>query len=112
MDTGTGQIMQAIKNLGLEGNTYVIFTSDNGAGVGRTSNAPLSGGKVKLTEGGIRVPFIVTGPNIPANTYNTTPIVGYDIFPTLAALTGSNAALPQDLDGENIAKFRLNSSSK
>ncbi len=108
MDTGVGQILQAVKNLGLEGNTYVIFTSDNGGPANLTSNAPLSGGKVQLTEGGIRVPFIVKGPDVPENTYNATPIVGYDLFPTFAALTGSNAPLPQDIDGENIAPLFLN----
>ena len=108
MDTGTGQILQTIKNLGLEGNTYVVFMSDNGAPNGQSSNAPLLGGKVQLTEGGIRVPFIVKGPNIPENTYNATPIVGYDLFPTFAALTGSNTPLPVDIDGENIAPLFLN----
>ncbi len=110
MDTGVGQIMQAIKDLGLEGDTYIIFTSDNGAATGQSSNAPLLGGKVKLTEGGIRVPFIIKGPNIPANTYNETPIVGYDLFPTFAALTGSSVALPTDLDGTNITPLFLNNS--
>lgn len=110
MDTGTGQILQAIKDLGLEGDTYVIFTSDNGASAGQSSNAPLQGGKVLLTEGGIRVPFIIKGPNIPAGTYNNTPIVGYDLFPTFAALTNSSSPLPADLDGENIAPLFLNNS--
>jgi len=82
--------------------------SDNGAPTGQSSNAPLSGGKVRLTEGGIRVPFIIKGPNISANTYNTTPIVGYDLFPTFAALTGSNTPLGQDIDGENITPLFLN----
>lgn len=110
MDTGIGQIMQAIKNLDLEGETYIIFTSDNGAPGGFTSNAPLSGGKSQLTEGGIRVPFIIKGPNIAENTYNATPIVGYDLFPTFAALTGSSEALPSDLDGTNISPLFLNQS--
>lgn len=110
MDTGTGELLQTIKNLGLDENTYIIFMSDNGAATGGagSSNAPLSGGKVQLTEGGIRVPFIIKGPNIPANTYNNTPIVGYDLFPTFAALTGSSTALPNDLDGTNIAPLFLN----
>ena len=97
MDTGIGQIMQAIQDLGLEGDTYVIFTSDNGAASGQSNNAPLLGGKVHLTEGGIRVPFIVKGPNVPENTYNNTPVVGYDLLPTFAALTGSANPLPVDI---------------
>ena len=110
MDTGIGQIMQAIQDLGLEGDTYVIFTSDNGAASGQSNNAPLLGGKVHLTEGGIRVPFIVKGPNVPENTYNNTPIVGYDLLPTFAALTGSANPLPVDIDGVNIAPLFLNNS--
>lgn len=110
MDTGIGQILAAIKNLGLEGDTYVIFTSDNGAATGQSSNAPLLGGKVELTEGGIRVPFIVKGPNIPENTYNNTPVVGYDLLPTFAALTGSSAVLPTGIDGVDISPLFLSNS--
>jgi arylsulfatase A-like enzyme len=107
MDTGTGDILRLIESLGLDQNTYIVFTSDNGAAANTSSNVPLSGGKVKLTEGGIRVPFIIKGPNVPANSYNTTPVIGYDLFPTFAALTGSNAALPVDIDGVNIAPLLL-----
>ncbi|MFK7935623.1 MAG: sulfatase-like hydrolase/transferase [Saprospiraceae bacterium] len=102
-DTGVGQLLAAITNLGLDNNTYVIFTSDNGAASRQSSNAPLQQGKVYIYEGGIRVPFIVKGPNIPANTYETEPVVGYDLLPTIAALTGASTTLPADLDGQNIA---------
>lgn len=103
-DTSIGQVLDSLKNLGLLDNTYIIFTSDNGATSNATNNnLPLSLGKSRLTEGGVRVPFIVRGPNIPEHVYNSTPVVGYDLFPTFAALTGSSAALPADIDGVDIS---------
>lgn len=102
MDTGIGQLLAEITNQGIDGNTYVIFLSDNGGQANFTNNTPLFRGKTFIYEGGIRVPFIIKGPNIAANTYNTEPIVGYDLFPTIAALTGSSATLPANLDGQNL----------
>lgn len=101
-DTGIGQLLEHITSLGLDENTYVIFMADNGASRGLSDNFPLKRGKAFLTEGGIRVPFMIKGPNIPANTYSTVPVVGYDIFPTFAALTGATTALPT-LDGVDIS---------
>lgn len=101
-DTGIGQLLTAMSNLGIDDNTYVIFLSDNGGQLNTTSNFPLSFGKTFLTEGGIRVPFIIKGPGIPANTYNTEPIIGYDIFPTIAELSGGSTALPSHLDGQSL----------
>jgi arylsulfatase A-like enzyme len=103
MDEGIGLILQAIEDLGLSENTYIIFTSDNGAAVNQSSNFPLLGGKSQLTEGGIRVPFIIVGPDVLPNTYNSEPIIGYDLFPTIASLSQIEAALPTGLDGINIS---------
>ncbi|MDW3648435.1 MAG: sulfatase-like hydrolase/transferase [Bacteroidia bacterium] len=107
LDTGIGMLLQELTNLGLDGNTYVIFTSDNGASAGQSSNTPLSRGKTFIFEGGIRVPFIIKGPNIPADSRNDEAIVLYDLFPTLASLSGSTQALPALTDGKDFSASLL-----
>ena len=62
-------------------------------------NSPLLRGKWDLTEGGIRVPFAMLGPGIAANSQTDTPVVSYDLLPTLADLAGSTQNLPKQLDG-------------
>jgi arylsulfatase A len=106
-DDAIGVLLAEITNLGITGNTYVIFMSDNGAQTNQSSNAPLYRNKSYIREGGIRVPMIVKGPNIPANTTNAEPVVGYDLFPTIADWTGSSAALPSTLDGTSIKNLTL-----
>lgn len=103
MDEGIGLLLDALNNLGLDENTYVIFTSDNGAQANQSSNFPLRRSKTFIFEGGVRVPFIIKGPGITPASYENAPIVGYDLFPTLAALSGIDAALPLDLDGTDIS---------
>jgi arylsulfatase A-like enzyme len=99
MDTSIGMVLDKLKGLGLHKNTFVIFSSDNGGGA---SNKPLQGGKAKMWEGGIRVPMIVTGPGIPANSQSDLPVAQWDYLPTMHKLSGSEAPLPKDLDGENL----------
>lgn len=99
LDTGFGQLLDKIETLGISDNTYVIFTSDNGAG---SKNGPLKGGKASLWEGGIRVPTVVRGPGIEAGSYCDTPVVGWDFLPTFADLAGYRKPLPDDLDGGSI----------
>jgi arylsulfatase A len=102
-DDGIGQLLAEITNLGLDSNTYIVLISDNGGQIGNlTDNSPLSFGKTFLFEGGIRVPFIIKGPNITANSYNTEAVVEYDLFPTIAELTGSPLALPANIDGQSL----------
>ncbi|MGJ8655974.1 MAG: sulfatase [Akkermansiaceae bacterium] len=87
-------------------NTYIIFTSDNGGTEGKvyeryTDNNPLDLGKTSIKEGGIRVPFIVTGPNIAAGVESDVLINGLDIYPTVVEMAG--AKLPEKtLDGLSI----------
>lgn len=99
MDDYTGRILRHLKKMGLEQNTIVIFTSDNGTHRegGRLladtavfhSSGPLRGLKRDLYEGGIRVPFIVQWPGqVPANSVAGHPLAFWDILPTLAAITG------------------------
>ncbi|MEO1258654.1 MAG: sulfatase-like hydrolase/transferase [Bacteroidota bacterium] len=102
LDAAIELLLQEINALEIEGETYVVFMSDNGSG-GASDNAPLREQKAYIFEGGIRVPFIVKGPGIPAGTFCPTPVHGYDLFPTIAEWTGSSAALPATLDGESIA---------
>lgn len=86
LDTGVGLIPDKVKELGLSENTYIFYTSDNGAvpwvppdfekqfvfpmEVGREGrNYPLRQGKWSLFEGGLRVPLIGKGPGMKANSY-------------------------------------------
>lgn len=101
MDTAIGEVLDHLRFLDLEKNTYIIFMSDNGAG-GR--NGILKGGKGSLFEGGIRVPFIIKGPNIPKNQINKTPIIGYDLMPTFMKIAGYQN-IPENIDGTNILEI-------
>jgi arylsulfatase A-like enzyme len=119
MDTSIVQLLDAIENLGLEKNTYIILLADNGGvefippsrfklappGINgrKQRNAPLRGGKWVLYEGGIRVPFIVSGPGIPRNSQSDVPVVGYDILPTLAEISGYSHPIPKYVDGGSFA---------
>jgi arylsulfatase A len=110
LDTGVGMVLDAIDRLGLQGTTYVIYMSDNGAGGGGggrggsgRDRSRLSGGKGGVWEGGIRCPFIIRGPGVPANSWCDTRIVGYDLFPTFCEWAGVPAAhLPPTLEGGSI----------
>ena len=99
MDSSIGMVLDELKSQGLEENTYVIFSSDNGGG---QSNAPLQGGKAKMWEGGLRVPMIVAGPGILANSQCDKPVAQWDYLTTMHDLVGSNVALPDDLDGISL----------
>jgi arylsulfatase A-like enzyme len=98
MDENVGRILDGLKQNGLDKNTWVIFTSDNG-GLSTlrrmnapTSNVPLRAGKGWCYEGGIRVPFIVNGPGIVNQGRSADqPVVSMDIFATVLDLAGISA---------------------
>lgn len=103
LDTGVGRVLDAIDQLGLAGTTYVIYMSDNGSGGGGRRGG-LSGGKGSVWEGGVRVPLIVRGPGVAANSWCHVPVVGYDLFPTFCEWAKlPKAALPADIEGGSIA---------
>lgn len=106
-DEAIGVLLTEITNLGISDNTYIIFMSDNGGQANQSSNLPLTKSKGHIREGGIRVPMIIKGPNIAAGSTNPEPVVGYDLFPTIANWTGSSAALPSTLDGTSIKTLTL-----
>ena len=106
LDTGVGRVMDAIERLGLAGTTYVIYMADNGAGGGKKV---LAGGKGGVWEGGIRVPFIVRGPGVKANSWCHTRVVGYDLFPTFCEWAGiASSTLPQRIEGGSISSLVKN----
>ena len=99
MDSSIGMVLDELKAQGLDENTYVIFSSDNGGG---QSNAPLQGGKAKMWEGGLRIPMIVAGPGVAANSQCDKPVAQWDYLTTMHDLAGSAAALPDNLDGISL----------
>lgn len=110
MDADVGRLLGKLKRLGLDDNTLVFFTSDNGPHAEggndpqfNDSNGPLSGIKRDLTDGGIRVPFIARWPG-KITAGKTSDHVGsfVDMMPTLAALTGTAGSMPKDIDGISI----------
>ncbi len=106
VDWSVGQILDAIRRHGLEENTLVVFTSDNGPwlsyGDHAGSAAPLREGKGTMFEGGCRESTVMWWPGtVPAGTTCSEPAMTIDILPTVAHLIG--AKLPaHKIDGKNI----------
>ena len=112
LDTGVGVIMDGLDELGLSDTTYLIYMGDNGhrpndnnmANNRENNPAPLVGDKGNVSEGGIRVPFIIRGPGIEADSWSRVPIVGYDLFPTYAEWAEIDSTdLPAGIEGGSIA---------
>ena len=107
LDWSVGEILNSLKDNGIDKNTLVIFTSDNGPwltyGNHAGSNGGLREGKATTFEGGQRVPFIVRMPGtIPAQQVSDQFISALDIMPTLLWLTQTEMPKMKQLDGQNI----------
>jgi len=101
--------LDALRANGLEENTLVIFTSDNG-GAGYIGlpdiNAPYRGWKMTLFQGGLRVPFFFRWPaRIPAGTTVTQPVHHFDVFATAAAAAGAELPSDRKIDGIDLLPF-------
>jgi arylsulfatase A-like enzyme len=108
MDENVGRLMNKLKDLGLDENTIVIFTSDNGGKHTVTANAPLKGAKHNLDEGGIRVSMIAKWPNkIRAGSSNSTPLISNDFYPTILDLLGLPLEPENHLDGISFKEILL-----
>ncbi|MFN7645425.1 MAG: sulfatase [Burkholderiales bacterium] len=102
MDEGIGTLMAALRRLGLERDTLVVFTSDNG-GERFSDSWPLVGGKMDLTEGGIRVPWIAHWPAvIPAGSRSAQPCMTMDWSATMLEAAGVPADPAFPLDGASM----------
>jgi len=95
LDASVGRIRAKLRELNLEDNTIIIFTSDNGGRVPTTSNRPLRFGKASAYEGGVRVPLIVhwPGETKPGRVLDT-PVITMDLFETVVEMAGLRAAEP------------------
>ncbi len=90
VDRGAGMIMDTLRKLGLDENTVVVFTSDNGGESLVTSNSPMRAGKSTLYEGGIRVPLIIRYPaRAAAGEVCTSPVINMDFYPFFAGVSGA-----------------------
>ena len=102
LDRNVGKLLQTVKNLELEKNTIIIFTSDNG-GIREISHQdPLRAGKGSYYEGGIRVPLIIKWPDfIKKAKISEEPVTHLDLFPTLQTIIKSKQ-ISYSLDGNDI----------
>ena len=106
MDDAVGVVLKALKDNGLDENTIVVFTSDNG-GVASgdnyaTSNLPLRGGKGYQWEGGIKEPFFVKVPWLNYIKSTEVPVVSTDLYPTLLDLANLPLKNEQHIDGVSL----------
>ena len=114
IDRQVGELLALLAELGIDRDTIVFFTSDNGAAPADRSeltrlfrsNGGLRGGKRTLYEGGIRVPFIVRWPgHVPASSVSRHVSYFADVLPTLAELAG--APTPEETDGLSLVPTLL-----
>lgn len=116
LDWSAGKILETLKRLGLDENTLVIWTSDNGAptegrdpSLGIGSNAPLAGSGYTTQEGGMRVPAIARWPGvIPAGTTNEELATTMDLYVTFANLAGAEIPTDRIIDGKDIFDLLVN----
>jgi len=107
MDRHVGRVLKKLKAAGLDQNTVICFTSDNG-GLSTseglpTSNLPLRGGKGWVYEGGIREPFIIKWPGVTKpGSKNDVPVIGMDFYPTLLEIAGISPKPSQHRDGVSL----------
>ncbi len=107
MDDAIGLVLNQLETLGLDKNTVVIFTADNG-GVASgdnysTSNLPLKGGKGYQFEGGIREPYFIKVPGLTdGGKTNNTPVSGTDFYPTILDLAGAPLRPNEHNDGVSL----------
>jgi uncharacterized sulfatase len=102
IDWSTGEILRALRELGLDDRTLVVFTSDNGpwwegsSGVHRER-------KGTSWEGGMRVPFLARWPGkLPAGAASAEPAINLDLFPTLVRLAGAQLPATPPVDGRDL----------
>ena len=110
VDDSVGAIVQELQSLGIQDETFIVLTSDNGGLASHelhklyppTSNMPYDLGKVYLGEGGIRVPLLISGPGLPSGRTSTYQSIGTDIYPTLLDLAQIPLRPADHVDGRSL----------
>lgn len=113
MDESLGRLLDHLEATGLDKNTIIVFTSDNGGvvkkgpagepGIPSTSNAPLRNGKASLFEGGSRVPLLIRWPGVTDQGRTSDAVAtGVDFYPTLRDICGLKPKQEQILDGASL----------
>ena len=108
MDRACGKVLDKVAELGLDENTIIVFTNDNGGPTDRnaSSNYPLSGTKSSQLEGGIRVPFLMKWPGkLTPNTVYDYPVITLDLLPTFFIAGGGQVESLKDIDGVNLIPY-------
>lgn len=109
LDRGVGRVLDALRANGLEENTLVFFTSDNGAPsyIGLPEvNRPFRGWKISFFEGGIHVPYFLKWPaRLAAGSSFDAPVHGFDVFATAAAAAGVPLPADRTIDGVDLVPF-------
>ena len=120
LDQTIGILIDKVKELGIEDNTYIIYMSDNGSVPNipgakkyeKSYNYPLSRGKWDAFEGGIRVPLIISGPGIKNGSESAVPVSGSDLLPTIIELAGGKSIPLTETDGGSFISILLNKDKK
>ena len=110
LDERVGELVAAVKELNIEKETIIIFTSDNGhyKTADNFFNQPYREYKGSTLEGGIRVPYVFKWKGkIEEGSKSTEPIIHVDLYPTILALTNTEQAKDYPLDGEDISPILL-----
>ena len=118
LDESLGLILDKIKQLGIQDNTYIIYMSDNGSVPNipgarkytKSYNYPLRRGKWDALEGGLRVPLIIAGPGIEIGNESQVPVSGSDILPTIKDLAGKSNFKLNEIDGGSFKSILLDPS--
>ena len=114
LDTQVGRLLDALKELGIDDNTVLVYSADNGPEdyhIGNASNAgvgspgPLRGRKRSIYEGGVRTPLIVRWPGkVKGGVFDETHVMGgVDLLPTICSITGTPLPEGAVLDGEDVS---------
>jgi len=114
LDWSLGQVIQTLQDLGIDRDTLVLFTSDNGPWIEKHlgdyggSADPLRGSKMMTWDGGLRVPCIVRWPgHVPAGRTSGEIATTLDLLPTFARLAGARVPDDRTIDGMDLSDFLL-----
>ncbi|MEY4086008.1 MAG: hypothetical protein RLZZ405_196, partial [Verrucomicrobiota bacterium] len=117
VDWSVGQVLEALRAQGLDKDTLVVFTSDNGPwlikGTDGGSAGPLRGGKGSTWEGGVREPTLAWWPgHVPAGSVNDAVAGTIDLLPTFVSLAGGTVPATPVIDGRDITPILLGQSQE